>query len=195
MDDLVPPKRGLTQQRFTEGWWQYVESTHNHEKPSKTGWSWKKQCHASEKGASSKKNATLKVPANIAWVEQATLENFPAILLPKKWARGMLMHLGSTHPHVSWKTADTIATLGFQMLPYLPYSPGLAPSDYHLFGANENLQAYHCPPTPILFLCAQSCAGFSPSSSSFPCIPRFLNPPMPLCESFCTTCPQVNLTK
>ena len=37
-------------------------------------------------------------------------------------------------PHVSRQTIDVIQKLGWTVLPHPPYSPDLAPSDYHLFG-------------------------------------------------------------
>jgi len=33
------------------------------------------------------------------------------------------------------KTREAITKFGLTVLPHLPYSPGLAPSDFHLFGA------------------------------------------------------------
>jgi histone-lysine N-methyltransferase SETMAR len=36
-------------------------------------------------------------------------------------------------PHTSARTRDAIEHLGFSFLPHPPYSPDLAPSDFHLF--------------------------------------------------------------
>ena len=38
-------------------------------------------------------------------------------------------------------TKDTIKILGREQLPYPPYSPDLAPSDYHLFSSMEHALA------------------------------------------------------
>jgi transposase len=36
-------------------------------------------------------------------------------------------------PHTSARTREAIERLGFPLLPHPPYSPDLAPSDFHLF--------------------------------------------------------------
>ena len=46
----------------------------------------------------------------------------------------------NTRPHVATHTMDTIQKLKWNVLPHPPYSPDLAPSDYHLFGSlKENV--------------------------------------------------------
>src|SRR5258705_9102699 len=52
-----------------------------------------------------------------------------------KWASGVLLQHDNARPHTSAYTTSNIASLGFQTIPHPPYSPDLAPSDYHLFGA------------------------------------------------------------
>jgi hypothetical protein len=37
-------------------------------------------------------------------------------------------------PHTDLRKRETIATMGCTVLPPAPYSPNLAPSDFHLFG-------------------------------------------------------------
>lgn len=39
----------------------------------------------------------------------------------------------NARPHTAKKTTDLLQTLGWDVLPHPPYSPDLAPSDYHLF--------------------------------------------------------------
>jgi histone-lysine N-methyltransferase SETMAR len=41
----------------------------------------------------------------------------------------------SARPHAAAATIETIQKLNFDLLPHPPYSPDLAPSDYHLFGS------------------------------------------------------------
>ena len=45
--------------------------------------------------------------------------------------------------HRSLATKKNLAYLGFQYLDHPPYSPNLAPSDYHLFPGLKNLGGYH----------------------------------------------------
>jgi hypothetical protein len=47
----------------------------------------------------------------------------------------MVLKSFNTQPHTSLKTQEAITKLGWSVLPYPPYSPDLAPSDFHLFGA------------------------------------------------------------
>ena len=39
----------------------------------------------------------------------------------------------NAHPHLATRTMDTIQKLKWNILPHPPYSPDLAPLDYHLF--------------------------------------------------------------
>lgn len=63
---------------------------------------------------------------------------------PGKWAKGVLLQHDNARPHTSRATTTAINELGFQVLPHPPYSPDLAPSDYHLFGAlKKPLRGHH----------------------------------------------------
>ena len=57
----------------------------------------------------------------------------------------LLLH-DNARPHTSIRTRETIASFGWTTLPHPPYSPDLAPSDYHLFGPmKEGLRGKHYP--------------------------------------------------
>ncbi len=46
--------------------------------------------------------------------------------------RPCLLH-DNAAPHTAKVTKETLEALGFRVLPHPPYSPDLAPSDFHLF--------------------------------------------------------------
>ena len=52
---------------------------------------------------------------------------------PGKLSKGVLFHQDNAPSHTSSVTMATIHKCGFELLPHPPYSPDLAPSDYHLF--------------------------------------------------------------
>jgi histone-lysine N-methyltransferase SETMAR len=46
----------------------------------------------------------------------------------------VLLHHDNARPHTSLRTREAITKLQWTVLSHPPYSPDLAPSDYHLFG-------------------------------------------------------------
>ena len=46
----------------------------------------------------------------------------------------VLLQHDNAHPHTSIRTMEAITSFGWTVIPHPPYSPDLAPSDYHLFG-------------------------------------------------------------
>jgi histone-lysine N-methyltransferase SETMAR len=52
---------------------------------------------------------------------------------PHKDATKVLLHHDNARPHTSLHTLEAITKLQWTVLPHPPYSPDLAPSDYHLF--------------------------------------------------------------
>ena len=61
-----------------------------------------------------------------------------------KWA---LFSHDNTPTHRAFATQKKLAYLGFQCLDHPPYSPDLAPSDYHLFpGLKKQLNGSHFSP-------------------------------------------------
>jgi len=54
--------------------------------------------------------------------------------------------IDNARPHTSLKTVEHIANLGWTVLPHPPFSPDLAPSDFHLFGPiKDGLRGQHFP--------------------------------------------------
>ena len=47
---------------------------------------------------------------------------------------GVLLQHDNARPHTAHSTVATIQDLSFECLPHPPYSPDLAPSDFHVFG-------------------------------------------------------------
>jgi histone-lysine N-methyltransferase SETMAR len=53
---------------------------------------------------------------------------------PSQLARGVLLHHGNARPHRTRATQKRIHELQRELLEHPPYSPDVAPSDFHLFG-------------------------------------------------------------
>jgi histone-lysine N-methyltransferase SETMAR len=53
-------------------------------------------------------------------------------------ARRVLLQHGNARPHTARATQERIRELQWELLEHPPYSPGLAPSDFHLFDALKN---------------------------------------------------------
>jgi len=61
-----------------------------------------------------------------------------------KVTNGVLFEHDNTPPHWALATQKKLAYLGFQCLDHPPYSPNLAPSDYHVFpGLEKQLKGHH----------------------------------------------------
>jgi hypothetical protein len=48
-------------------------------------------------------------------------------------SQGVVMLHNNAHPHTATATEDLIATFGWEQFNHQPYSPDLAPSDFHVF--------------------------------------------------------------
>ena len=48
-------------------------------------------------------------------------------------SKKVLLHHDNARPHTAAATVETVQQLGFKLLQQPPYSPDLAPSDYHIF--------------------------------------------------------------
>jgi len=48
--------------------------------------------------------------------------------------KGVILQHGNAPPHRARQTVDKIEEMGWELLQHPPYSPDLAPSDFHLFG-------------------------------------------------------------
>lgn len=67
-------------------------------------------------------------------VQQALQQKEPALVNRK----GVLFLHDNARPHVARVARETIRRLGWETLCHPPYSPDLAPSDYHLFHSLDN---------------------------------------------------------
>ena len=52
--------------------------------------------------------------------------------------RGVILHHDNARPHAAVITRQKLLGFGWEVLPHPPYSPHLAPTDYHLFRALNN---------------------------------------------------------
>ena len=52
--------------------------------------------------------------------------------------KGGIFHQDNLRPHTSLVNRKKLLELGWEVLPDPPYSPDLAPSDYHLFRSLQN---------------------------------------------------------
>lgn len=73
---------------------------------------------------------------------QQQLDRVKAKLAEKRPAllnrRGVLFHQDNARPHVSASTILKLNSLGWELMVHPPYSPDLAPSDFHLFRSLSN---------------------------------------------------------
>ena len=52
--------------------------------------------------------------------------------------KGNIFHQDNARPHTSWVTRQKLLDMGWEVMPHPPYSPDLAPFDYHLFRSLQN---------------------------------------------------------
>jgi len=74
---------------------------------------------------------------NAAHYVQTLLKLYRA-LRDKRPRRKVILQHSNTRPHTALLTLEKIENMRWEVLPHPPYSPGLAPSDYHHFGFVKN---------------------------------------------------------
>ncbi|GFV00359.1 histone-lysine N-methyltransferase SETMAR [Trichonephila clavipes] len=67
-------------------------------------------------------------------LNQSLIENYPAIIN----RRGVVLQHDNVRPQCARKTPQKINGLGWEVLPHPPYSPDIAPTDFHLFRSNQH---------------------------------------------------------
>ena len=70
------------------------------------------------------------------------LERLKAAIRTKRrglLTQGVILLHDNARPHTARLTLETVEQLGLEVLPHPPYSPDLAPSDYHLFGPMKKM--------------------------------------------------------
>jgi histone-lysine N-methyltransferase SETMAR len=66
---------------------------------------------------------------------QETLKKLAAAIHRKRpGSRSTILHHDNARPHTAHATVAAVEAKGWAILPHPPYSPDLAPSDFHLFG-------------------------------------------------------------
>ena len=56
----------------------------------------------------------------------------------------VLLQHDNARPHTSIRTREVLASFGWTTIPHPPYSPDLAPSDYHLFApVKDSISGVH----------------------------------------------------
>ncbi|KAJ4430818.1 hypothetical protein ANN_19409 [Periplaneta americana] len=63
-----------------------------------------------------------------------TVLKFRRALREKRPGKNIILQHDNAWPHTDGVTVEKIRTFWWETLPQSPYSPDLAPSDYHLFG-------------------------------------------------------------
>ena len=82
-------------------------------------------------------------------------------LRPEKKTTFLLQH-DNARPHTSLKTVEHIVNLGWTVVPHPPYSPDLAPSDFHLFGPmKDGLCGKHCSSYDAIIQAVKQWATFA----------------------------------
>jgi len=81
-----------------------------------------------------------------------------------KVTKGVLFLHDNAPAHRTHATQKKLAYLGFQCLDHPPYSPDLAPSDYHLFlGLKKQLKGRHFSSDAEVIAAAKTWLGGQPS--------------------------------
>ena len=68
-------------------------------------------------------------------LKRAIVEKFPEYATRHE---AIMFHHDNARPHVAIPVKNYLENSGWEVLPHPPYSPELAPSDYHLFRSMQN---------------------------------------------------------
>jgi len=88
--------------------------------------------------------------------------------MPREGNQGVLFLHDSAQAHRAVATQKKLAYLGFQCLDHPPYSPDLAPSDYHLFpGLEKQSKSRHFSSDAEVIAAAENWLDGQPSDFFF----------------------------
>ena len=79
------------------------------------------------------------IPQVLSWLKARLQRVRPSLPMSK-----VLLQHDNARPHTSLRTREVISSFGWTTVTHPPYSPDLAPSDFHLFGPLKvNLRGNH----------------------------------------------------
>lgn len=96
-------------------------------------WDWKGVIYYDLLPSGQTINAT-RYCAQLEELKEAVLRKRPEL----RYRRNVVFHVDNARPHVALATKQKLKNFGWEVMQHPPYSPDIAPSDYHLFRSLQN---------------------------------------------------------